>query len=138
MAGFLGASNLLRGHGRWTAGDLLVVILDDGTPIRVPRAVLASETVIEVGVRPEKIRIQPASEDSPSGINQLSATIREVAYLGVSTSYLVETAAGTELTVHEQNVAFTTRSDLLRPGQVIRLTWSPPHAFIVPAGDGSA
>ena len=70
-------------------------------------------------------------------MNQLSATIREISYLGVSTSYLVEIAGGTELTVHEEDVAFTTRSKLLRPGQVIRLTWSPARAFSVPGGDGS-
>ena len=50
------------------------------------------------------------------------------------------TAGGGSLTVYEQNVERATRAELWRPGEAVRLTWSPDHTFVVqsepPHGDG--
>src|SRR5689334_2403449 len=85
VAGFLGVSNLLAGT---VAGDELVR-LDDGTELRVTREVLAGRTGrVGVGIRPEKMRI-----GGDTG-NALAGRVLEQAYVGVSTQYIVETAAG--------------------------------------------
>ena len=70
----------------------------------------------------------------PDGVNQLLGTVRDVSYLGVSTSYIVETRGGGSVTVYEQNVQRATRAELWEPGEEVRLVWSPTHTFAVEAG----
>ena len=53
---------------------------------------------VAVGIRPEKIRLGPPGE----GDNSLAGTVKETAYVGVATQYVVETGAGT-LIVYVQN-----------------------------------
>ena len=57
--------------------------------------------------------------------------IKDASYLGVSTQYIVEARGGARLTVYEQNVQRATRAELWRPGEEVRLTWSPDHSFVV-------
>ena len=82
VAGFLGVSNLLDGEvlGEGT------VRLTDGTIVHVPSEALRRVGQIQIGVRPEKIRI--GGEDA----NTLSGTVTESAYIGVSTQYILEHA----------------------------------------------
>lgn len=137
VAGFLGVSNLLPGSVDGSADAYALLMLADGTRIRVPAAPIGAETAVEAGVRPEKIRLRDAREDAPAGHNSMLGTVRDASYLGVSTSYIVETRGGARLTVYEQNVERATRAELWAPGEEVRLTWSPDHTFIVhgqPAG----
>ncbi len=63
----------------------------------MPRAAIAGRTgAVQIGVRPEKIRL---GTDEP---NTLSGTVTESAYIGVSTQYIVDTPAGA-VTVYVQN-----------------------------------
>jgi spermidine/putrescine transport system ATP-binding protein len=57
--------------------------------------------------------------------------IKDASYIGVSTQYIVEARGGARLTVYEQNVERATRAELWRPGEEVRLTWSPEHSFVV-------
>ncbi|HEY2209516.1 MAG TPA: ABC transporter ATP-binding protein, partial [Gaiellaceae bacterium] len=85
VAGFLGASNLLVG----TVAGAGLVRLDDGTELRVAPETLGDRTGrVGVGIRPEKMRI------GAGGGNALAGRVVEQAYVGVSTQYIVETAAG--------------------------------------------
>jgi spermidine/putrescine transport system ATP-binding protein len=117
VAGFLGVSNLLHGQVvgpdrvRLDAGDELVVALGGRTG------------EVQVGVRPEKLRLGPPRE----GENTLSGTVKETAYVGVATQYVVTTGAG-DLVVYAQN-ADGTRT--LRPGDVALLSWSPDSTFVL-------
>ena len=70
----------------------------------------------------------------PDGQNHLLGTIRDASYLGVSTSYIVETKGGGTVTVYEQNVERATRAELWTPGEEVQMTWSPDHTFAVEAG----
>ncbi|HEY7522646.1 MAG TPA: ABC transporter ATP-binding protein [Candidatus Limnocylindrales bacterium] len=133
VAGFLGVSNLLPGTVDGTADGYAVVKLADDTRVRVPSAVVDGAQRLEVGVRPEKIRIRGRDEARPEGHNAIPGSVRDASYLGVSTSYIVEARGGTRLTVYEQNVERTTRSELWDPGEEVTLTWSPDHTFAVPA-----
>jgi spermidine/putrescine transport system ATP-binding protein len=137
VAGFLGVSNLLPARLDGSADGYALCRLEDDTLVRVQRSLAEGLTRIEVGVRPEKIRLRAADEDVPGGHNMLQGTIRDASYLGVSTSYIVETRGGGRFTVYEQNVERATRSELWQPGEEVRLTWSPDHTFVVAAG-GSA
>jgi spermidine/putrescine transport system ATP-binding protein len=133
VAGFLGVSNLLAARLDGTADDYAVCRLADGSPVRVQRALLDGLERVEVGVRPEKIRLREPEETVPAGHNALAGTIRDASYLGVSTSYVVEARGGGRFTVYEQNVERATRAELWRPGEEVRMTWSPDHTFVVAA-----
>ncbi len=134
VAGFLGVSNLLATTPDAPADGYAVCRLADGSAVRVPLALTEGLERYEVGVRPEKIRLRALEDDVPAGQNQMLGTIRDVSYLGVSTSYIVEARGGATITVYEQNVERATRSELWEPGEEVRMTWSPDHTFAVAAG----
>jgi spermidine/putrescine transport system ATP-binding protein len=89
-------------------------------------------TEVEVGVRPEKIRMV-ARDASEAQSNRLDGTISASSYLGVSTQYVVRLAWDQTMTVYEQNVNRTSRSSLHEPGEPVALVWAPEDTFVVPA-----
>jgi spermidine/putrescine transport system ATP-binding protein len=117
VAGFLGVSNLLlgdvaeRGRVRLTTGEEMHADVD-GRNGRVA-----------VGIRPEKIRLGRAA----SGENSLAGTVKETAYVGVATQYVVDTPAGT-MTVYVQNSG---GAKPLAPGSPATISWSPEATFVV-------
>jgi spermidine/putrescine transport system ATP-binding protein len=138
VAGFLGISNLLRARIDGAADGYALAALDGGTRVRVPRAVAGSDGEIEVGVRPEKIRLHKTGAEVPASLNRLDGTVVDASYLGVSTSYIVEARSGARLTVYEQNAERTVHGSLHRPGETVQLAWSPDHTFVVPASTAPA
>jgi len=137
VAGFLGVSNLLSAIVVERGDERGAVRLPDGTTVLVPAAVLNGEVEIDIGVRPEKIRLQEVDAELQPGYNGLFGTVRDASYLGVSTNYIVETRDGAQVTVYEQNIERTVHGSLHKPGAEVRLAWSPDHTFVV-AGHGSA
>jgi len=117
VAGFLGVSNLLHGsvigpsRVKLDAGDEIAADVGDRTGR------------VAIGIRPEKIRLGPPSE----GDNSLAGTVRETAYVGVATEYVVDTGAGT-LIVYVQNDGV---APSLKPGVSTTLSWSPHATFVV-------
>ena len=134
VAGFLGVSNLLPTTPEGRDGEFSVSRLPDGSLARVPATLTEGLDGYEIGVRPEKIRLLELHDPVPDGVNQLQGTVRDVSYLGVSTSYIVETRGGGTVNVYEQNVQRATRAELWEPGEEVRLVWSPAHTFAVEAG----
>ncbi|HEY8235040.1 MAG TPA: ABC transporter ATP-binding protein [Gaiellaceae bacterium] len=126
VAGFLGISNLLPG----SVAGADTVRLADGTTIRVRAGTLDGRSGhVAVGIRPEKIR--PDEQDP----NALQGVVRERAYIGVSTQYIVETRNG--------NVTVVVLND--RPGTVphspgdhLTLSWDPEATFVVDPMEESA
>ncbi len=133
VAGFLGISNLLPGTVTGTSDGYGVATLGDDANVRVPSGMLNGQTAIEVGVRPEKIRMHNADTSVPAGANEIQGIVIDASYLGVSTSYVVEARSGARLTVYEQNVERTVHGSLHRPGETVRLSWSPDHTFVIPS-----
>jgi spermidine/putrescine transport system ATP-binding protein len=133
VAGFLGVSNLLPATRTGNSDGYATVSLADATQVRVPSAAVDGTDQIEIGVRPEKIRMHALDGQVPDGQNVLAGTVRDASYVGVSTSYVVEAQSGTRLTVYEQNVERATRSELWAQGEEVRLSWSPDHTFAVPS-----
>jgi spermidine/putrescine transport system ATP-binding protein len=125
VAGFLGVSNLLAGT---VAGDGRVRLVD-GTEVQVPREGLAGRSgSVQIGVRPEKLRIGGGE------VNTLEGSVSESAYIGVSTQYIVETSAGA-VTVYVQNDRPGAQG--LAPGERLTLGWSPDCTFVVDAQEVS-
>jgi spermidine/putrescine transport system ATP-binding protein len=138
VAGFLGVSNLLPGSLDGTADGYGVIRLADDTRVRVPGSLLTGAARVDVGVRPEKIRIHQQEDPVAGGDNHLAGVVRDTSYLGVSTQYQIETRGGTRVTVYEQNVARTTKDELWAHGAEVHLTWSPDHTFVVDASTETA
>jgi spermidine/putrescine transport system ATP-binding protein len=117
VAGFLGVSNLL--HGTVTGPNR--VRLEAGDEVEVS---LGGRTGrLAIGVRPEKLRLGPPVE----GENTLSGTVKETAYVGVATQYVVSTGAG-DVVVYAQN---RDAARPLRPGSVALLSWRPDSTFVI-------
>ncbi len=131
VAGFLGVSNLLAGSPDGSADGYAVIRLSDDTRIRVPAALVNGSPAIEVGVRPEKIRLSAADDTRTPGANILDGVIRDASYLGVSTQYIIEARGGAQVTVYEQNVERATRSELRSAGDEVVMSWLPEHSFVV-------
>lgn len=124
VAGFLGVSNLLEGT---VAGEDRVT-LTDGTAVQVPRSLLAGRTgTVQIGVRPEKLRIGGGEA------NSLAGTVTESAYIGVSTQYILDTPAG-PVTVYVQN---DRTGGQVATGERLTLSWSPESTFVVDAEEGA-
>jgi spermidine/putrescine transport system ATP-binding protein len=135
VAGFLGASNLLGGTCQGTDAGRGVIELRDQTIVFAPAQSVYGRTAVDVGVRPEKIRIHHDDEPTPDGHNHLGGMIVDASYMGVSTQYLVETSSGSRVMVYEQNMQRTTRDQLWARGDQVHLTWSPDNTFVVEAAD---
>jgi spermidine/putrescine transport system ATP-binding protein len=119
VAGFLGISNLLHGT---VEGDG-VIRLAGGTVVRAPAASGRTGDV-SIGIRPEKVRLGAQEE------NHLAGEVRESAYIGVSTQYIVDTSAGA-ITLYVQNAEAGAPS--VHPGNQVTLSWSPDATFVVEA-----
>jgi spermidine/putrescine transport system ATP-binding protein len=119
VAGFLGISNLLHGT---VEGDG-VIRLGGGTVVRAPAASGRTGDV-SIGIRPEKVRLGAQEE------NHLAGEVRESAYIGVSTQYIVDTSAGA-ITLYVQNAE--TGAPSVHPGNQVTLSWSPDATFVVDA-----
>ncbi|HET7028228.1 MAG TPA: ABC transporter ATP-binding protein [Candidatus Limnocylindrales bacterium] len=134
VAGFLGVSNLLPVTIEGTDGEYAIGRIDAGSTLRLPRTLANGHRQVELGVRPEKIRLHEPSEELVAGLNRLAGVIRDASYTGASTQYIVQTASGAELTVYEQNVERASRAELWAAGEDVVLGWLPEHTFVV-AGD---
>jgi spermidine/putrescine transport system ATP-binding protein len=130
VAGFLGASNLLDGEVKERRGGVATIRLAAGGTVRVPEDRMPADldSVVKVGVRPEKISILPEGEEPPPDRNRVPGLLRMATYIGVSHQYKVEGPAGQELTVYVQNLGATPPP---HPGERVQLVWKPEHTFVV-------
>ena len=121
VAGFLGVSNLIAGRLDGTE-----VVAADGSRLAVAaEAAHGRMGAVRLGVRPEKIAI--ADGDAPAGAS-VAGVVREFAYVGVATQYVVDTAVG-EIQVFHQNT--TPGLQVAQPGSRVNLTWDPQATFLV-------
>jgi len=109
VAGFVGVSNLIAGH---------VAVAITGAP----------DTFT---IRPEKVSMRDPAAPVQDGYYGVDGRVREVAYLGAYTRYLVELDLGGELTVTQQNVEATSMDVLAVRGRRVRLTWQRDHNRVI-------
>jgi spermidine/putrescine transport system ATP-binding protein len=129
VAGFLGASNLLTGEVKEWSRDLATILLEGGVAIRVPVDRLnGSDRNVQVGVRPEKIRLEADGAVPGEGWNSVTGRLRVSTFVGVSHQFTVDGPAGSILTIYAQNLG---HAALPREGDQVRLAWRPEHTFVV-------
>jgi putative spermidine/putrescine transport system ATP-binding protein len=81
-------------------------------------------------VRPEKIRLlEPTEEDM--GLRTEDGVVRDVAYAGMVTRYLVQLDDGGELQVVRQNLETSSAEALEQRGRQVKVGWRPEHAVAV-------
>jgi spermidine/putrescine transport system ATP-binding protein len=131
VAGFLGVSNLLPATLEGRDGTYAIGRTDGGARLRLPSGLVNGHTRIEIGIRPEKIRLHEPKSDVPATMNRMTGVVRDASYLGVSTQYIVEATGGARLTVYEQNVERASRAELWAAGEEVVLGWLPDHTFVV-------
>jgi putative spermidine/putrescine transport system ATP-binding protein len=117
VAGFVGTSNVLAGEAA--------------------RAVTGSADAFTI--RPEKIRLARAGADVRPDEWSADGRVRDVAYIGALTKYMVTLEAGGELVVFQQNLETSSMEALQVKDREVRLIWSRRNNRPVEAGgtDGS-
>lgn len=137
VANFLGQSNLLPLEGFSDPGGDHVTAHAHGIGLVVERAQLPAGTVLsagepsgtslQIGIRPEKLRI--LGPNDPPSANRLPGVVTDASFNGVATTYLVRMEWGQELTVTRPNDG-SKRAAL---DDRVTLAWDPHQAFLVPA-----
>ncbi len=132
VADFIGQTNLLNGEIVEVGGGTAVIRLSDGTTVISHTDATASAGLpATVTVRPERVRFAADAEGGmpPSGWNTLAGHIHEIVYLGTHTQYVVTTAGGDRLIVHEQN---RSRTDaVIAPGSPTMVAFPPADALLL-------
>ncbi len=82
-------------------------------------------------VRPEKIRLLEDTEGG-EGLRTERGVVRDVAYAGMVTRYLVELDAGGELQVVRQNLETSSSEALEQRGRQVTVGWRPEQTVAVP------
>jgi putative spermidine/putrescine transport system ATP-binding protein len=100
VAGFIGISNLIERDGR------------------------------HMTVRPEKIRLLGAGEEPAQGAHVETGTIRDIAYVGMITRYVVALDAGGELVVARQNEQAPAATHDAH-GSSVRIAWLPEQTITI-------
>ena len=125
VANFLGQSNLIEGRIEGNDGDNHVVdVFGQKIKINKNRS-HAKDSSVLAGIRPEKIRIQPAGT-AMSGNVLTGGVISDASYIGVSTQYQIEMPWKQELMVFEQN---DDGVPPLEKGDPVTLSWEPVFTF---------
>ncbi len=86
----------------------------------------------EFTVRPEKVRVVE-SGDATDGLQTETGRVRDVAYAGMITRYLVALDAGGELQVVRQNLETSSAQALGQVGREVVVGWRPEHTVAVEA-----
>ena len=76
-------------------------------------------------VRPERIRLLAEGQQEPG---EVQGVIREVAYLGSVTRYVVESREGETIVVVRQNLDTSAAAALGERGNSVRLSWRAEDA----------
>jgi ABC-type Fe3+/spermidine/putrescine transport system ATPase subunit len=98
VAGFVGATNLLRGAVIRRDGEIVDVLIG-ATTIRARAPRQTSLDRVALSLRPEVLRLIGADDAAPAGWRVLAGTLQEVEYLGAVTRFTVRLADGTPLAV---------------------------------------
>jgi putative spermidine/putrescine transport system ATP-binding protein len=80
-------------------------------------------------IRPEKIRLLEGPHD---GLHTEAGVVRDVAYAGMVTRYLVDLERGGELQVVRQNLETSSTEALEQQGRTVTVGWSEEHTYAIP------
>ena len=130
VASFLGKINWLAGEVFSDGGRQFVQVC--GCRVPLPSSPFAGGAV-KVGIRPEDVRIVTQARSASEGpAGSLSAMVVSRLFFGDSTTLLVRTADGSELTIDQRPA-----SDAA-PGKTVQIEWSPAAMDVFPAEQETA
>src|SRR5215212_7087784 len=102
VAGFVGVSNIVERDGR------------------------------RFTIRPEKVHILDDAEAVSDGLRVEGGQIRDAAYIGAVTRYVVDLDGGGEIQVVRQNLEMSSQEALEQRGRRVRVAWRGEHAYAIP------
>ncbi len=123
VASFVGEANFLPVTASPRTGSRdWVLTMPDGTVLHAPAQECGAAACCMV--RPEKMRVGTGQ----TGDNTVSATVREVVFMGEMTRFLLETDAGVSLVVKQTNRAGQLAP---RPGERTSVSWATADTRLV-------
>jgi putrescine transport system ATP-binding protein len=127
VADFIGSVNMFEGQVSEEGGDFVRIHCDElGCHVRAERAVSsAAGATVWTAIRPEKINISrraPAAAATLAGENSVRGTVREIAYMGDMSIYLVEIGSGKLMRVTLPNTSRRGERPIAR-GESVWLSW---------------
>ena len=130
VAGFIGASNFLRGHVAGQEGGTTLVALQGGARVTVPAAGPHAGEVM-VALRPEAISVQPFAGASDAAPNTAPATIEQIIYRGSLTHLYLRLDDGAPLLAFHQNRAGERAPAELALGGRVIARWTEENNHLV-------
>ncbi|HYY21492.1 MAG TPA: ABC transporter ATP-binding protein [Thermoleophilaceae bacterium] len=136
VAGFIGVSNLMPGTVVSENGAGARLHLDCGVDVGTPEGGVSVGERCHAVVRPEKLRIDPASRPPPDRRPSVEGRLESSLYLGTATQVVVRLRDGTAMTVLVPNTDEEARRRLPTAGDPVRLAWASDHIHMVREADG--
>jgi spermidine/putrescine transport system ATP-binding protein len=136
VAGFIGVSNLMPGTVVSANGAGARLHLDCGVDVGTPEGGISVGERCHAVVRPEKLRIHPASRPAPDGRPNVEGRLESSIYLGTATQVVVRLGDGTAMTVLVPNTDEEARRRLPVAGDPVRLAWTSNHIHVVREAGG--
>jgi spermidine/putrescine transport system ATP-binding protein len=131
VAGFIGVSNLMPGTVTSATGGHGRVKLDTGLEVEASVDGIPSGERCHAVVRPEKLRISPASGGTSDGLPGVEGVVQSSIYLGTATQIEVSLPGDVSMTVLVPNASEAERARLPGGGASVRLSWEPEHMHVV-------
>lgn len=135
VAGFIGQANIFEGLLTEDEADHVLIASEEaGCDLYIDHGVTAAAgTRVWVAVRPEKMVLSKAPPQSIPGVapgrNMAIGRVKEIAYLGNLSNYLVELNSGKQVRVTMPNVNRMTEMPITWEDEV-HVHWQP-HAGVV-------
>jgi putative spermidine/putrescine transport system ATP-binding protein len=131
VAGFLGASNFLRGRVLRSVDNGILVDVPHG-PLLFVAASRPADSEVTVALRPEAVTVEqfehkPTAEAVP---NSSRAVVERVIYHGFASHLHLRLPNGELLTALRQNRS-AAEQNLLQPGMQVRARWGPESGRVV-------
>ncbi len=83
-------------------------------------------------IRPEKVHILHEADSAADGLHVEPGHVRDVAYIGAVTRYIVDLDGGGEIQVVRQNLEMSSQEALEQRGRRVRVAWRGEHAYAIP------
>ncbi len=135
VASFIGQANLWTGRQTGRANRDFVEVEVLGSTLKAR----PGDTAIEPGgratlmVRPERLRVSPASDGAPTGeVASVHATVTDLTFQGPVVRLLLAAPDSSTIVAHvgpEQDLP------LLRPGDEVYVSWAPSASLVLPSAD---
>ncbi|MBV9828614.1 MAG: ABC transporter ATP-binding protein [Alphaproteobacteria bacterium] len=129
VAGFLGASNFLRGRVVERAPDQIIVEMPGGLSVSATAdRPVGSE--VTLALRPEAVTIEVTAADAEAARNAAAAQVEQVIYHGFATHFHLRLRDGAPLIAFEQNRDRSAPQGIA-PGSYVVARWAADSARVV-------